>query len=242
VKLSADIDPKELRIYRESERNLDVAGNTLISLSLQVDPSKWTDVTAQVKVHRVTKLVVTDKGAFLDPDKITIEAPLEVAPPPCPLQAKVTLLYQLRRPTGNARSYVEGEQNADYINSRVPLTGEGKIIDLVPADAVRPPSWQVFGQNDAKLPLGATDLFSQEQPLDFSTYEQARDFAVWLNQPSVQAWFSKNPAKGLALGTEGLKLAIDPVAQKGPFGAAVFRPFAGDAERNQKCAAMVSKQ
>ncbi len=39
VKLGADIIPTELRIYRESERNQDVAGNTLISLTMRLDPS-----------------------------------------------------------------------------------------------------------------------------------------------------------------------------------------------------------
>lgn len=39
-KNSVDILPNFLRIYRENEHNLDVAGNTSISLSLLADPDR----------------------------------------------------------------------------------------------------------------------------------------------------------------------------------------------------------
>lgn len=235
VKLSADIKPTELRIYRESERNMDVAGNTLISLSLQMDPSRW--AAYQVIVHRVTKLALTDKGTFLDPDKITFSAPLEKAPPPCALKARVVLLYQLRRPTKNARSYVEGAQAADYINGRTPAAGKVEAVELVPPESVRPPSWRVYGYK-GQLPLSAIDLFNQKLPLDFSSYEQARDFAIWLDRPEVRAWYAKNPDKGLVIGSDGLRLVIDdPGDQRAPFGASKFEPFANEAHRTQVCEA-----
>ena len=62
TKLGADILPTELRILRESERNLDVSGNTLIALTLRIDPTRWrrdlgpSPIPLEDNSQRVTKL------------------------------------------------------------------------------------------------------------------------------------------------------------------------------------------
>jgi hypothetical protein len=195
VKLSADITPRELRIYRESERNLDVAGNTLIALTMKVDPDLWRQPAREVSVIRVAGLTLSQDGALLDPDKITFEAGLERSPPHCDLVADVRMYYLVRRPR-NARSYVEGQQEADYVRG---VSGPRRV-HIVPASTVRPPSWRIYGAGDPNrtMPVTLGSVFGVTLPLDFSTYEQARDFAVWMSQKTAKLVGAKLGKSGAA--------------------------------------------
>jgi hypothetical protein len=201
VKLGADIVPKELRIYHESERNLDVAGNTLIALTMQVNPEQWVQPARQVDVQRVTKLTLTQNGALAAPDKVSLEVTLEKSPPHCPLLADVTMLYELRHVVDNARSYVEGDQEVQFQKNSTRLEG----VEIAPADAVRKPSWRIYGAGDPYRlhPIKISDVFEELLPLDFSTYEQARDFAVWMNH-NAALFKTDKPVK---IGTAGLELS-----------------------------------
>lgn len=202
TKLGADILPTELRILRESERNLDVSGNTLIALTLRIDPTRWrrdlgsAPIPLQDNSQRVTKLrLAKEDGSLVSPGDVTIEVTLQKSPPRCPLIADVYLYYELRRVTGNARSYSEGKQRADY--DRAVFRKEA--VEVVPPDQVRRPSWRVYARQGPEVTL--EDAFGQNLPLDFVSYEQARNFAEWLTRNR-----GTGHGPGLNVGKAGLRL------------------------------------
>jgi hypothetical protein len=228
MKLGADIVPNELRIYRESERNLDAAGNTLISLSVQVDPTTWHDGARPADVQRVSKLAMTDKGSLLGPKKITLETVVEKAPPHCALIADVTLIYLYRHVTGHEERYLEGEQNV-YMEQSSTVAQNVRIVQ---PDEVRKPSWRIYGA-DAKTSIEATDVFGRILPLDFSDYEQARNFAQWMNVN--KAWLPRRGAK--RLGSAGVSLTSGGSDVDFPQGD-YFARRVSDADIDQQCAGM----
>jgi hypothetical protein len=200
TRLNVDIVPEEMRIYRESERNLDVSGNYLVSLTARVDPSRWAQDRdlgpAQSFTLRVTKLgLLRSNGSVRTPGDLQIEAQLHLAPPACPLRAHVYLLYELRRVTDNARSYVEGEQGAVYERRRY----DGGEVEIVPAAVVRQASWQILGRGQ---PIMLRDALGRILPIDFASYEQAESFARWLDRHAAQL----RGRSTLAVGSAGLAL------------------------------------
>ncbi len=197
VKLGADIVPEELRIYRESERNLDVAGNTLIALTAKLDPTKWNGVRPETTL-RVTKIdLANSDGSFKSPSEIAFDVTENEAPPRCALQARVVLYYQIRRPK-NGRSYVEGDHEAVYEKAMTaPID-----VDIIPADEVRKPSWRVYPRQSPTTAISVIGPFENTNEIDFTSYEQARNFAVWLNRQGGSLKGKMSPA----IGTSGLKL------------------------------------
>lgn len=176
TKLGADILPTELRILRESERNLDAAGNTLIALTMRLDPSRWNGVDLE-RVQRVSKLdVVKADGSLASPAEVIFEVNTHKAPPRCPLLARVRLYYELREPK-DGRSYVEGQHVARY-SKNVFDAGE---VTIIPADEVRKPSWRVYPAG-SRYALQVSGPLGYDTPLDFTSFEQAHNFAVWLGQ------------------------------------------------------------
>lgn len=207
-KLHVDIIPEELRIYRGSERNLDVTGNTIISLTAHVDPRNWNQPnstkSAQERiVQRVSKLtLLTKKGSWLPPGSVDISSSVEKSPPHCDLVADVTMIYLLRKvEPEDARSYIEGEQKASYVQQKVDIG----LKTIVPADDVQKPSWRIvvpFSANKIDYPVSLSDS-SERHPVVFSSYEQARSFAIWLNAKA------KPKAKRTAIGKSGYYLTVD---------------------------------
>ena len=243
VKLSADIRPDELRIYRESERNLDVAGNTLVALTLRTVPEAWHDTAREVDTQRVTGLTLVEAGKLIDPDKINhddkkpnLKVGLEKSAPRCPLVADVSLLFETREVKKNARSYVEGQQSAAYVRKAT----TPRTVELVSGDDVRKASWRIYGGHDPQSahPLKLDDPFSQTLPLDFSSYEQARAFTIWL-KVNYDKWISQKAR--LALGVGGLSLYSGddalPLLQP-PYEA---RPFRDDVALPTHCQDMKPK-
>jgi hypothetical protein len=198
VKLGADIVPNELRIFRESERNLDVSGNTLIALTLKLDPSKWRDGISMEPSLRVQKqdLAKAD-GTLGAPADVTFELAQNEAPPRCALQAEVILHYQIRRPR-DGRSYVEGRQTATYERAST----EKRVVDVVPADEVRRQVWRVYAKAAPDIALHASGPFENNLPIDFTTYEQARNFVFWLTSKGSEMLGQQQPA----IGKTGLRL------------------------------------
>ncbi|MBB3589358.1 hypothetical protein [Sphingomonas sp. BK481] len=221
MKLGADILPTELRILRESERNLDISGNTLIALTMRIDPRRWrrdlppSPLQLEERSQRVTRLrLASDSGVLQSPGDITLEVTLQKSPPSCPLIADVHLYYELRQVTGNPSTYVEGKQKADYKRG----VYKKERVELVPATTVRRPSWHLYGRSDAELTL--RDVFGQNLPLDFTSYEQARNFADWLNRNA-----SAIKSSGLNLGQAGLRLYSGDEGTPFPAGPYEARPY-----------------
>lgn len=197
LKLGADIVPGELRIFRESERNLDVAGNTLIALTLKLDPSKWTDVGMETSLRVLKQDLAKPDGTLGEPADVTLELAQNEAPPRCALQALVTLHYQTRRPR-NGRSYVEGQQTVTYARAST----DPMVVDIVPADEVRKPAWRVYAKAAPTIALHASGPFENDLPIDFATYEQARNFVIWLTRMGPKILGKDEPS----IGKTGLRL------------------------------------
>jgi hypothetical protein len=189
--LSIDIEPGLLRIYRESERNLDAAGNTLIKATLvsdpdrlefgpQLDPDKRIDLTA--RSLRVVNLEISKNGALLVPSDATMDVEFVKTPLRCPLRAFVRMVYQIRRiKPGGHRHYVEGDQK---VSIEQHTTG-WREVTLVSADEVAPAAFGLVDGSGritlAKVPDGAS------LPLTFRDFETAQAVANWINvkRPSV---------------------------------------------------------
>ncbi len=234
VKLGADIVPAELRIYRESERNLDVAGNTLIALSLRVDPSRLRKVGFLETLRVVSLDVLDDRFAFRSADSMVFDVAINQAPPRCPLTADVTLFYQFRQ-TRNGRSYVEGQQDAEYASRR----SETRQVTIVPADEVAKPSWRVYSSANSGDQIWALDPLQNSLPLDFASVEQASAFAAWLNGQNRTFFANATPS----IGKSGVRLTSGngtpgrwtPIVRSN----FVVRPFSKtDADLADECAKM----
>ena len=112
--LGIDIQPRFLRIIRESAPGGDVAGNTAIQLSMVTDPSRiWCDEVGENCPPKPSKrppqktkdekevddrLVLLVSSAHLSDGETNprISVLPQAALPHCPLKAKVWMLYQIR--------------------------------------------------------------------------------------------------------------------------------------------------
>jgi hypothetical protein len=192
-KLGVDILPRFLRIYRESERNLDVAGNTLISMSILADPSFVVNskVNPTTRIIRATNLKVTKDGTALPPKDASFDVEIIKSPLHCPLRAQVRLIYQIRKINANERSYVEGEQRV-RIEQHASDWGS---VDVVSADDVVPGSFGIF--DTERIAIHVTTPNGERLPLAFVDYETARAMANWMNVQHVSS-----------IGKTGLQLTL----------------------------------
>lgn len=201
VKSGVDIVPGFLRIYRESERNLDVAGNTLISLSVVTDSDKYHDPATPVLVLRASNPSLSKNGRPLPPSEASLDIELVKSPPHCPLLAQVRLVYQLRRITGNERSYLEGAQRVSIEQHATPWT---RATEIVSADDVQPALWQIF--DNRRIPVEVRTRNREVLPLALSDYETARDVANWMTV-----------TRAAAIGKPGLTLTLGGDPMPGPY-------------------------
>jgi len=197
MKLGADIWPHFLRIYRESERNLDVGGNTLVSLTVQADG--WKSPAVEHVTARASKLKLTKSGTMSAPKAALFQLTIEKEPPHCALVADVRLLYQIRTIQSHRNTYLEGKQNVGIRQNATPW----HAVTIVPANEVRPPSWEVV--NDQGFPIEASDVYRHRLPLDFSSFEDARLFAEWVQANG--SWLAAHPH--LPIGKTGVLLSME---------------------------------
>lgn len=232
VKLGADIVPGGLRIFRESERNLDVAGNTLIALTLKLDPSKWNGVGMETSFRVLKQDLAKPDGTLSAPADVTFELTENQAPPRCALQALVTLHYQTRRPR-DGRSYVEGQQTVTYARAST----EPTVADIVPADEIRKPAWRVYPKAASTIALHASGPFENDLPIDFATYEQARHFVIWLTRMAPKMLGKDEPA----IGKTGLRLTSGITGQPLFTGDYFVRRVADPDDLPIRCAGMQTR-
>jgi len=174
VKNSVDIFPNFLRIYRESERNLDVAGNTLINLTVLADPKD------ESRVLLASNPVLSKNGKPLTPSAAKVDYELLVIPPPDDLTAHVSLVYQFRKITCGSESYVEGKQSVRIEQNATPW----EPVKIVLADEVRPRKWKIGAcqgkQSTNPTPIEAITPNAEQVDLVFDDYETARNMARWM--------------------------------------------------------------
>lgn len=173
--LGVDILPTFLRVYQESERNQDVAGNTIIKVSALADPTLLVAPVGSTGILEGSNLKITKAGKPLAPKAASLDMELIKTPLNCPLRAKARLIYEIRRIVGNERSYVEGEQKVAIEQHATPW----REFDVVRLEDVAPAAFGISNQN-------GINIFAKTQggirlPLAFSDYETARAMALWMN-------------------------------------------------------------
>lgn len=184
--LSIDITPQFLRVYRESERGGDVAGNTLITLSAVTDPETIRGETIGASEERNLVLIganphLSSGTTLLKPEEASIEVRPQQMLPHCPLKARIWMLYEVRQITDKTRqNYDEGAQD-------VALTRDAQEqirAAVVPADDVSPGVWRIRLANGDLLTAYAEG--GQARPLVFTDYGTAADLAHWLRFQTPQ--------------------------------------------------------
>jgi hypothetical protein len=193
--LGIDILPNFLRIVRESERGGDVAGNTIVQLSVVTDPAtirkKTPDQRVVETVHSDT-LVILVTGTHLDNGPIELDesngASIQALPltplPHCPLMATVWMLYEKRNIISGREYYEESQQTVSFIRD----ADEKTDVEIVGADEVSPAHWSIpilpngeDRQNDQGPQFLKVQLENgPPRDLVFRSYNQASKLAHWL--------------------------------------------------------------
>lgn len=168
--LGVDILPHQLVITRESERGLDVVGNTLIALTLQ--PTFESERTISGFLAKDVKLY--DKGAALAASDASMDLAQLDFLSQCDLIADVRMDYQLRRIVKGREFYTEGKQKIEIINAT-----ETTRQPLVRGGDVQPPLFVITNQYGDGV--SATKAGGGYQLLYFGNYGEAKSFANWLS-------------------------------------------------------------
>ncbi|HEX8124205.1 MAG TPA: hypothetical protein VF548_01330 [Allosphingosinicella sp.] len=171
--LNVDITPQRLRITRESERGLDVVGNTIIALTLAT-PS-YTDRPSAF---------LASSGKFFAKGKAVAPkaAALSIRPyrhlAACPLEADVVMQYQLRRIVRGREYYTEGKQRVAIVTNAVSrpkqilVRGEEALGELYQV--------MVYAGGSDGVALMASTVDGGQQRLLFSDYGEATALAAWM--------------------------------------------------------------
>lgn len=202
--LGIDITPGQLVVTRESERGLDVVGNTLIALTLA--PTFESERAISGFLAKDAKLY--DKGAPLAAAAASMDIASLGFLTQCDLKVDVDMSYQLRRITKGREFYTEGKQSVEIVSGDVPQTTQ----TLVRSGDVQPPLYVVRNQDGDGL-LAAKNG-SGFQLLYFESFGDAKRFASWLDTSGSDR-----------VGGDGLQLRIEagrPWSRTDRFEAAYF--------------------
>lgn len=199
VKNSVDIVPNFLRIYRESARNLDVAGNTLINFTAVIkDPSK-TNAPKELRVLSGSNLILYKDSKILLPNDASIDITLDISPPYCPLIAKVCMIYQLRTIISNQESYIEGDQEIKIEKDSICK----EDVNIMTANEIQPNTWQIKDK-ESETPVYATTFNNESLDLVFQDFETAYYFAEWMKKTRARYIGKGNRYVKLTLGGENI--------------------------------------
>ncbi len=189
-KLNVDIEPKTMTIIRESERGLDVVGNTIINLAIVPKQPANGALVTQVFVAIGQDLVA--KGALRSAKAASIDLEDTYLSQQCALEASVTMRYLLRHVVSGSQYYTEGKQTVMLIDG----TTNPAIHTLIRKDETQPPLWQIVAANGHGLSV--KPVLGTPHILVFDNYASAQQFAGWLD---------KNRAG--RIGKEGVLFQVD---------------------------------
>jgi hypothetical protein len=169
--LGVDITPGLMSITRESERGLDVVGNTLVALTLAAPA----DADGRHSAFLAGTLKLYDKGKRLTADDATVEAQPFNYLARCDLEVDVTLRYQLRRIVGGREYYTEGKQAVEIVTETVNLPPQ----TLVRAADAQGSLFQILDERGSAL-LAAMPG-SEKRRLLLDSFDDAKRLANWLS-------------------------------------------------------------
>ena len=168
--LSVDITPEQMVVTRESERGLDVVGNTLVAVTLAAPA----DGDLVHSAYLATATTLYEKGKALAPDAAKLEAAPFKYFARCPLEVDVTLAYRLRRVTSGSEYYTEGKQHVAVISS----SKDQGTQTLVRASDAQGSLYQIIDQ--AKHAVLAQLPGTESRRLLFDSFDDANRMASWL--------------------------------------------------------------
>ena len=183
--LNVDISPGQLIVTRESERGLDVVGNTLIALTLSAPQD------ANVpQAFAVTAQKLFDADNPLPPGKAKLVlSPLRMLARR-DLQVDVQLRYVLRRITSGREYYTEGKQRVELVSGSLPApeidpatsrpTSTPLRQTLVRAADAQPPLYVVCLKAQGHPELMAQPVDDDPRPLTYDSLGDAKSMIAWL--------------------------------------------------------------
>jgi hypothetical protein len=175
---TTNIDDRTLDIYREAERGIDLAGNTLVNVGVTAKPEEADTVIQHAYVVTAIK-ISNDDGKPLPADKASLKTTGLTFLQPRDLTAKVTFSYVLRRVIAKSNEYTEHNQTVRY------EAGEcvTDTVVIVPARDLDVPRWHIMTV-EADLPRYTVNIDSDigKQPLTFVDYADALRLANWMTQ------------------------------------------------------------
>ena len=199
--LNVDIAPDELVLTRESERGLDVVGNTLIALTLAPVPQ-----SGAVSAFNVSSQKLFDGGEPRAADKVTLTLTSLRMYPSVDLSADVTLQFVLRRVIAGREFYTEGKQRVQLVDGVVPApsaegtgrsnpTGVRQV--LVRAADVQPPLYQVCADEPGHRSVMAFTPDGRGMLVTYDALDDARAMATWLER-----------SRRFTIGKDGVRLGL----------------------------------
>jgi hypothetical protein len=172
---TTNIDDKTLDIYREAERGIDLAGNTLVNVSVTAKPEKADN---DIKYdYVVTAIEISKDGKPLPADKASLKTTGLTYLAPRDLTAKVRFDYVLRRVLAKSNEYTEHNQTIRYEVGEC-VTNNAVIV---PARDLDVPRWTI-ATVEKGLPKLSVNIDSElgDQPLTFVSYADAVRLAKWM--------------------------------------------------------------
>lgn len=169
--LSVDITPTLLRVTRESERNLDLTGNTIIALTLVAAPDA--PARSEGERYQLGSVPSLYRGDMpLPPARASLRLARLPTLGRCPVTASVRMLYQFRTIEAGEQNYDEGTQSVRIVSDAT----QPAHANLIQAEDLTDPLYGIVA--DGKL-IEAEDRGARLS-LVFASYDEARDMARWM--------------------------------------------------------------
>jgi hypothetical protein len=171
--LGIDITQDGLKVTRESERGLDVVGNTIVAVTLAPPVgalSAQAYLGSSPKMFDAAKPLRAAKGS-LDVKPLSYLAA-------CPLRVKARLIYRLRRIDAGREYYSEGKQRVTLVDGATPWA----TYTLVDASETQPDLYQLVvdsGPNAGQAVEAVTPAAGQRRLL-FEDRSAAGTVAAWM--------------------------------------------------------------
>lgn len=175
--LTTNIDYNTLDVYREAERGIDLAGNTLINVSVTAPKNDYDNQTKFALV--VTDATLSKDDAPLKPENATLATADLQFLIPMDLWGSASFEYVIRRVSLRSNEYSEHNQTAFYEKGKC----ENDKIVLVRARDIDVPRWSIaeVDQKGHRSTVRIVDQFGIREMV-FLDYPSALRFMYWMKK------------------------------------------------------------
>lgn len=184
--LGVDIQPDFVRIYRESERGLDVSGNTLLNVTLIANQAMRSEELVLIGSNPH----LYDGAEPLPPGKASIEVQPQYPLLHRPLMARVWMLYEARKIISGRGSYDEGSQSVmlvrDASDYDTKANKPGLLMPIMTADEVSPAIWKIVNIDDHEDILAGVKG-GIPRSLVFTDFGAATQVAHWIRETGARS-------------------------------------------------------